>query len=85
MSTPTQPRPDASARVVVPRPRPPMEEPAGPVADPEPTAGPTPAQPGVFERHAWLIAVCGIASVVAAFTAMVLLTWIADGGTLYHR
>jgi hypothetical protein len=85
MSTPTQPRPDASARVVVPRPRPPMEASAIPVADSGRPAAPAPARPGMFERHAWLVPVCGIAMVIAAFTAMILLTWLAGGRIPFER
>ena len=85
MSTPTQPRPDTSARVVVPRPRPPVDAPVEPVAAAEPTAGPAPARPGMFERYPWLTPACGIAMVIAAFTAMILLTWLAGGGSPFDR
>ena len=40
---------------------------------------------GMFDRHAWLIPALGIACVVAVFVSMVLLTWIAGGGTPFDR
>jgi hypothetical protein len=39
---------------------------------------------GVFESHRWLIPASGIASIVAAFVMMILLTWFAGGNTPFH-
>ena len=84
MSTPTQPRSTAPARdVAVPRPRTPVE-PRSTV----PAAGPRkqvdhPA--GVFDRYAWLVPALGIATTVAVFVSMVLLTWVAGGLTPFNH
>ena len=45
-----------------------------------PPAGPA-EHPSRFEQHGWIVPVLGVASTVAVFVAMVLLTWIAGGGT----
>lgn len=47
----------------------------------DPRPGDAGEKAGVFEEHRWLIPVTVIASIVAAFLAMVLLTWAAGGGT----
>jgi hypothetical protein len=92
MSTPTHAgRHGRASTVAIPPPRPsaePRSEPAserpsgearGPV---EPAGGP---RPGMFERHAWLIPAVGIASVIAVFVSMIVLTWVAGGGTPFDR
>jgi hypothetical protein len=86
MSTPTQPRPDTSARVVVPRPRTPVEPSWDtPVAVAGTASAQPAARPGMFARHPWLIPACGVGATIAAFTAMILLTWLAGGGSLFDR
>ena len=81
MSTPTHDT--ARAAVVVPSPRapadPPVDAEAGHRSGNRQTAEDEPL--GMFGRHAWLIPALGVASTVAVFVAMILLTWIAGGGT----
>jgi hypothetical protein len=36
---------------------------------------------GLFGRYAWLTPVLGVACTLAVFVSMILLTWIAGGGT----
>jgi hypothetical protein len=92
MSTPTPTRPAAPARpAVVPQPRPAAERSAAEQSAVEPAELnrlPPPGggeRPGLFERSAWLIPVVAITCIVAAFVAMVLLTWIAGGNTPFDR
>ena len=84
MSTPTQPRSSALARqAAVPRPRAPVE-PRSTV--PAPDQGPQVDHPaGMFDRHAWLVPALGIATTVAVFVSMILLTWVAGGVTPFNR
>jgi hypothetical protein len=84
MSTPTQPRSSTLARrAAVPRPRAPVE----PLST---GAGPDQGQQvdhsvGMFDLHAWLVPALGIATTVAVFVSMVLLTWVAGGVTPFNR
>ena len=70
-----------------------VRTPAREVAPP-PTSTPAPAPPpavpaedhpverlGLYARHAWLTPASAIAMVVAAYVAMVVLTWAAGGPT----
>jgi hypothetical protein len=90
MSTPTHARTaaptTAAPTTAVPRPRPAAEPPAPPaptVAGPEPQRTDEPA--GIFTRYAWLVPATAIASVIAVFVAMVLITWAAGGATPFDR
>jgi hypothetical protein len=38
---------------------------------------------GVFQEHRWLTPVTVVVSIVVGFTAMLVLTMVASGGTLY--
>jgi hypothetical protein len=83
MSSPTSARPSTPAiTAIVPRPRTPVEPPV--TAAPPRSQEPAP-QPGMFDLHGWLIPACAIASVLALFIAMILLTWVAGGGTPFNR
>ncbi|WP_369136929.1 hypothetical protein [Modestobacter versicolor] len=81
MSTPA--RTDRTATAAVPAPRqaadPPVDEDLDHRSGNRQTA---PSEPvGLFGRHAWLTPALGVACVLAVFVAMILLTWIAGGGT----
>ena len=86
MSTPLHDTPRART-VAVPAPR----QAADPPLDPDVRMRPSNRQMaeteavGLFGRHGWLVPAVGIACVVAVFVAMVLLTWIAGGGTPFDR
>jgi hypothetical protein len=86
VSTPTHARPAAPVRPgFIPQPRRPADPPVhAPVGRPagEADAG---AGGGLYGRHAWLIPATAIASIVAIFVAMILLTWAAGGGTPFNR
>jgi hypothetical protein len=88
MSTPTHARvADPVSTAVVPQPRPPAEPPIPAVAEPQPAErAPDAGEPaGLFVRHGWLIPATAIASVIAVFVAMVLITWVAGGVTPFDR
>lgn len=40
---------------------------------------------GVFESHRWLVPVTVVLSIVLAFVAMIVLTWIAGGSTPFSN
>ena len=40
---------------------------------------------GVFEAHRWLTPVVVIGSIIAAFVAMIVLTWVAGGSTPFSN
>jgi len=81
MSTSTH-TPHGTRPAVVPRPRAAVEPPIQRPPAPPPQQG---ERLGLYERHAWLIPAVAIASVIAVFVAMVLLTWAAGGGTPFDR
>jgi len=84
MSTPIPAR-DAARAAALPQPRPPADHSVSDTG-PGPAQVAQPSEPvGLFARHAWLIPAGAIASVVAVFVAMVLLTWLAGGGTPFDR
>lgn len=87
MSTPTHARHTAPARGFIPHPRRPADPPVHarigrPAGEREADAG---ERAGLYERHAWLIPATAIASILALFVAMILLTWAAGGGTPFNR
>jgi hypothetical protein len=88
MSTPTQPRHAApSAPAVIPSPRQSVE----PTTQTQPKRVPQFAtwdggEPSPFYgKHPWLAAATGVALVIAVFTSMILLNWIAGGGTPFGQ
>ena len=91
MSTPTTARsatPDApAAPAFVPSPRRPVEPPveAAPKRVPQYSTWDGGEPSRVFGMHRWMIAACGIACVIALFTAMIVLTWAAGGITPFNR
>jgi hypothetical protein len=92
MSTPTQPRTAAPAvPAVIPSPRQSAESSAQSSAQAPATRVPQYAtwdggEPSrVYGKHPWLMGATGVALVIAVFVSMILLNWIAGGGTPFGQ
>ena len=88
MSTPTQPRHAApTVPAVIPSPRrsvePSAETPPKRVPQYSTWDGGEPSR--VYGKYPWLMGMTGVALVIATFVAMILLNWIAGGGTPFGR
>ncbi|MBB3676304.1 hypothetical protein [Modestobacter versicolor] len=82
MSTPTHDTDRARTTAVVPAPRKAADPPVDDASHRSGNRQTSESEPlGMFGRHAWLIPALGVASTIAVFVSMILLTWIAGGGT----
>jgi hypothetical protein len=88
MSTPTQPRTAAPAiPAVIPSPRQPVEPstqtPSKRVPQYPTWDGGEPSR--LYGMHPWMVAATGVALVIAVFVSMILLNWMAGGGSPFDR